>query len=132
MSDDATGPISRRSFVNEAAATSLAFTIVPSHVLGKRHTPPSDKLNVACIGVGGMGATDVRGIGAVENVYALCDVDWRNAESSFIAFPKAKKYKDYREMLDKEGKNIDAITVTTPDHSHAVASMLALKAGKHV
>ena len=129
MSDD---PISRRSFVNEAATTSLAFTIVPSHVLGRGHVPPSDKLNVACIGAGGMGASDVRGMGAIENIYALCDVDWRNAQESFTSFPRAKKYKDYREMLDKEAKNIDAVTVTTPDHSHAMATMLALKAGKHV
>ena len=125
-------PITRRSFVGDVAATSVAFTIVPSHVLGKRHTPPSDKLNVACIGAGGMGESDVRGIGAIENVYALCDVDWRNAQNSFNANPKAKKYKDYREMLDKEGRNIDAVTITTPDHSHAVATMTALKAGKHV
>lgn len=129
MPDDS---ISRRSFVNEAAATSLAFTIVPSNVLGRRHVPPSDKLNVACIGVGGMGASDVRGMGAIENIYALCDVDWRNAQESFTNFPRAKKYKDYREMLDKEARNIDAVTVTTPDHSHAMATMLALKAGKHV
>jgi len=125
-------PISRRSFVNEAAATSLAFTIVPSHVLGRGHVPPSEKLNVACIGAGGMGASDVRGMGAIENIYALCDVDWRNAQESFNSFPRAKKYKDYREMLDKEAKNIDAVTVTIPDHSHAMATMLALKAGKHV
>ena len=125
-------PITRRSFVGEVASTSVAFTIVPSHVLGGRHRPPSDKLNVACIGVGGMGASDVRGMGAIENIYALCDVDWRNAQESFTNFPRAKKYKDYREMLDKEGKNIDAVTVTTPDHSHAIATMMALKAGKHV
>ena len=129
MSDN---PITRRSFVGEVAATSAAFTIVPSSVLGRRRRPPGDKLNVACIGVGGMGASDVRGIGAIENVYALCDVDERNAEGSFNAFPKAKRYKDYREMLDKEGKNIDAVTVTIPDHSHAAAAMLWLKAGKHV
>ena len=125
-------PISRRSFVNEAATTGLAFTIVPAHVLGKRHRPPSDKLNIACIGAGGMGATDVRGMGAIENIYALCDVDARNAQESFNNFPKAKKFKDYREMLDKEGKSIDAVTVTIPDHSHAMAATTALKAGKHV
>src|SRR5436309_5625771 len=125
-------PIDRRTFVGEVASTTAAFTIVPSHVLGRRHVPPSDKLNVACIGVGGMGANDVRGMGANENIYALCDVDAHNAADSFNAFPKAKKYRDYREMLDKESRNIDAVTVTTPDHSHAMAAMMALKAGKHV
>lgn len=125
-------PITRRSFVGEVASTTAAFTIVPSHVLGKRHVPPSDKLNVACIGVGGMGASDVRGMGAIETIYAMCDVDEKNAADSFNAFPKAKRYKDYREMLDKEARNIDAVTVTIPDHSHAMAAMAALKAGKHV
>ena len=67
-------PITRRSFVGEVASTTAAFTIVPSHVLGKRHIAPSDKLNVACIGVGGMGESDVRGMGGIENIYALCDV----------------------------------------------------------
>src|ERR1051325_9191798 len=117
-------PIDRRTFVGEVASTTAAFTIVPSHVLGRRHVAPSDKLNVACIGAGGMAA--------IENIYALCDVDARNAAESFNAHPKAKKYRDYREMLDKEAKNIDAVTVTTPDHSHAMAAMMALKAGKHV
>jgi len=84
-------PINRRTFVGEVASTTAAFTIVPSHVLGKRHIAPSDKLNVACIGVGGMGANDVRGMGANENIYALCDVDARNAADSFNAFPKAKR-----------------------------------------
>jgi predicted dehydrogenase len=130
MSDD---PISRRSFVNEAAAGGLAFTIVPGHVLSRAgRTAPSDKLNVACIGVGGQGESDVRGMAANENIYALCDVDWVRATNSFNANPKAKKFKDYREMLDKEAKNIDCVTITTPDHVHAVATMAALKAGKHV
>jgi predicted dehydrogenase len=125
-------PIDRRTFVGEVASTTAAFTIVPSHVLGRRRVAPSDKLNVACIGVGGMGANDVRGMGANENIYALCDVDARNAADSYNAFPKAKRYKDYREMFDKEARNIDAVTVSTPDHSHAMAAMTALKAGKHV
>ena len=124
-------PITRRNFVGEVATSSFAFTIVPAHVLGRKHVPPSDKLNVACIGAGGMGESDVRGIGAIENVYALCDVDWRQAQNSFNANPRAKKYKDFREMLDKE-RGIDAVTITTPDHTHAVATMMALKAGKHV
>src|SRR5213594_1295595 len=122
--------ISRRRFVGDMASC-VAFTIVPVHVLGRGHVPPSDKLNIACIGVGGMGANDVRGVGKTENIYALCDVDERRGAQSFAAFPKAKRYKDFRAMLDKEGKSIDAVTVSTPDHTHTVAGMMAMKLGKH-
>src|SRR5213593_2298525 len=121
--------ISRRKFVGDVGA-GVAFTIVPRHVLGRGYRAPSDKLNVACIGVGGMGRNDVRGMEG-ENIYALCDVDWKSAEDAFQTYIKAKRYRDYREMFDKESKNIDAVTVSTPDHSHAAAGMLAMKAGKH-
>ena len=125
--------ISRRRFVEDVAA-GFTFTIVSPHVLGARgrnRLAPSDKLNIASIGVGGMGANDVRGVGKTENMYALCDVDERQAAQSFTAFPLAKRFKDFRVMLDKEGKNIDAVTVSTPDHVHAVAGMMAMKLGKH-
>jgi len=125
-------PISRRSFVGDVALAGAAFTIVPRHVLGGRgFTAPSDTLNIACIGVGGKGESDVRGV-STENIYALCDVDLHSAATSFRAFPQAKKYRDYREMLDREGAHIDAVTVTIPDHAHAAAAMLAMKHGKHV
>lgn len=122
--------ITRRTFVDNVVA-GVAFTIVPRHVLGRGYRPPSDTLNVACIGVGGMGATDVKGVAKTENVYALCDVDDKQATQSFAAFPKAKRFKDFRVMLDKEGKHIDAVTVSTPDHTHTVAALLAMKLGKH-
>jgi predicted dehydrogenase len=123
--------MSRRRFVGDVAS-GIAFTIVPAHVLGGRgRLAPSDKLNIACIGVGGMGANDVRGVGKTENIYALCDVDDRQAAGSFSAFPLAKRFKDFRVLLDKEGKNIDAVTVSTPDHTHTVAGMMAMKLGKH-
>ena len=121
--------ISRRSFVGGIAA-GAAFTIVPRHVLGRGFTAPSDKLNIACIGCGGKGRSDIDGV-ATENIYALCDVDWSMAQDAFQNFPKAKRFRDYREMLDKEGKNIDAVTVSTPDHSHAPAGVAAMKLGKH-
>src|SRR5256885_6341529 len=83
--------ISRRKFVRDVA-TGLSFTIVPAHVLGGRgRLAPSDKLNIACIGVGGMGANDVRGVGKTENIYALCDVDDRQAAGSVSAFPLAER-----------------------------------------
>ncbi len=122
---------SRRDFVSSIAAGAAAFHIVPRHVLGRGYKPPSDTLNVACIGVGGMGRNDVRGMEG-ENLVAFADVDWESASDAFRSYPKARRYKDYREMIDREAKNIDAITVSTPDHNHAAATMLALKAGKHV
>jgi predicted dehydrogenase len=122
--------IPRRAFVGNLAA-GVAFTIVPRHVLGRGYRAPSDTLNVACIGVGGMGWTDVQGM-AKENIYALCDVDWDMAERAFGAYPKAKRYRDFREMLDKEARNVDAVLVSTPDHTHAAAAMMALRLKKPV
>jgi predicted dehydrogenase len=129
--------VSRREFVEKSSMAGMAFTIVKPHVLGARggrHVAPSDKLDVACIGVGGMGHSDVRGFtGQADcNIYALCDVDDVTAERSYRMHPGAKRYKDYRELIDKDHKNIDIVTVSTPDHHHAAASLLALRAGKHV
>jgi len=123
--------ISRRGFMGAAAAVA-AFTVVPRHVLGgPRRVPPSEKLNIAGIGVGGRGGSVLQGVQS-QNIVVLCDVDWRNAAGAFRRYPNAKKYRDFRRMLDKEEKNIDAVTVATPDHIHAVASMAAIKRGKHV
>ena len=123
--------ISRRKFVGDVSA-GVAFTIVPRHVLGRGYRAPSDTVNVACIGVGGMGANDVKGVAkAGANIYALCDVDDRQGAASFTAFPKAKRFKDFRVMLEQEAKHIDAVTVSTPDHTHTVAGMMAMKLGKH-
>jgi predicted dehydrogenase len=122
--------LDRRHFVGGlAAAGALAAIPRPLHALADRQ--PSQKVRLACIGVGGMGFSDVRGV-AHEELVAFADVDWRSAERAFRAWPKAKRYKDYREMLTKEAANIDAVTVSTPDHSHAAAAMMALKLGKHV
>ncbi len=123
--------VTRRDFVKGAAGAGVGISIVPRHVLGRGYRAPSDTLNVACIGVGGMGRSDVRGASR-ENIYALCDVDLRAARSAFGAYPQAKRYKDFREMLTKEEKNIDAVTVSTPDHVHAAASVMALRMKKHV
>jgi len=120
---------SRRQFLGAAAAAT--FTIVPRHVLGgPGQTPPSDKLNIAGVGVGGQGGWDLEQVTS-ENIVALCDVDWGYAAHTFDKYPQAAKYKDFREMLDKE-QSIDAVVVGTPDHAHAVVSMAAIKRGKHV
>jgi predicted dehydrogenase len=122
--------LSRRQFLGSVTA-GVAFTFVPRHVLGgPGRSSPSDRLNIGCIGIGGMGASDTQQV-STENIVALCDVDWRHAADTFNKFPKAKKYRDFRVMLDKE-KSIDAVTVSTPDHTHAVAAMTAIKRGKHV
>ncbi len=132
--------ISRRQFLGGAAAAGTVFTIVPSSVLsGPGKIAPSDKLNIACIGVGGKGRVDVEEVSS-QNVVALCDVDEVQArklkknykQTAYEKWPKAKKYKDFRKMLEEMDKSIDAVTVSTPDHIHAVATMMAIKMGKHV
>ena len=122
---------SRRGFLKSAGGAVAAFTIVPRHVLGQGQTPPSEKLNIACVGVGGRGAANLNGVRG-ENIVALCDVDTRRAGKAFESFPRARKYRDYRRMLDEVDKDIDAVVVATPDHTHAVALMAAIKRGKHV
>ncbi len=123
--------ITRRSFIGMTAVSGTALTVVPSFVVsGLGHVPPSDKLNVAGVGVGGIGRRDLRMITG-QNIVALCDVDWDYAAKTFKDYPKAEVYKDYREMLEKQ-KNIDAVLIATPDHTHAVIGMAAMKAGKHV
>src|SRR6202165_1761663 len=168
--------ISRRTFLTEVAAGGAACAIVPRNVLGRGFTPPSDTLNVAGVGVGGMGRTNVTNP-ASQNIVALCDVDWRYADKGFDRLdieierlkkrielpappppgeppvavdpvraqarldrilklrtehlPKAKRYQDYREMLQRQ-KDIDAVLVATPDHMHASIALAAMDLGKHV
>jgi predicted dehydrogenase len=162
--------LSRRNFIGTVGAASAAFTIIPRYTLGGiGYTAPSDMLNVAGIGVGGRGSSDIIAICPPEvderqvlkityddasaeannavpyyeeddeprkpeklaNIYALCDVDEERAFRTFKGYPKAKIYKDFRKMLEKE-KSIDAVVIATPDHTHAVAAMMAMKMGKHV
>ncbi len=125
--------LTRRSFLATAGATAAAFTIVPRHVLAASGTtPPSERLNIAGIGVGGMGAGDIGAVAPGNNIVALCDVDLRHSAETFKKFPDAKQYRDFRVMFDEMEKGIDAVVVATPDHAHAVAAMAAIKRGKHV
>ena len=158
--------LSRRNFIGTFGAATAVFTVIPRHVLGGRgYSAPSDMLNIAGIGVGGRGASNIRAIcdpeiviqpqriiyedlqGApprtpsspqasrtpvkLANIYALCDVDEARAANTFRGYPKARIYKDFRMMLEKE-KSIDAVVISTPDHTHTVASMMAIRMGKHV
>ncbi len=124
--------LSRRKFVKGAALTASAFTIVPRHVLGgKGYKAPSDTLNIAGVGVGGMGFANLKNI-EDQNIVALCDVDWRYAKGCFDYFPNAKKYRDFRKMYDEMGDDFDAVVIATADHTHAVVAAHAITMGKHV
>jgi predicted dehydrogenase len=173
----------RRDFITEVALTGAGLTIVPRHVLGRGFTAPSDTLNIAAVGVGGQGRSDLINL-ASENVVAICDVDWEYADRGFASLdatiknqqerldrppnqprldaqgrpeapltpiqrqrmpveiermkrlrdehlPRAARYKDYRQMLEKQ-KDIDAVVVATPDHMHATIALAAMDLGKHV
>ena len=159
--------VPRRDFLKTSAAAVAGFTIVPRHVLGAGMTAPSDKLNIAGVGVGGMGRVNLTALSS-ENIVALCDVDWGYADRTFARLPdeikeregqvkslgsdadrkemldwiestkrlsdqatRAKRYTDYREMLDKQ-KDIDAVMIATPDHMHAAIALAAMDLGKHV
>lgn len=122
--------ISRRKFLATTGAAGL-FQIVPRHVLGGTGIQaPSDTLNIAIVGLGVMGKVNLKACSG-ENIVALCDVDHDFAAESFAAFPKAAVYKDYRLMLERQ-KDIDAVLIATPDHTHAVISKATMQAGKHI
>ncbi len=122
----------RRTFLKSAAISTFAFQFVPRCVVGgDASTPPSRKINLAAIGAGGQAGSDLGNM-ADENIVAICDVDDRRAAGSFKRWPDARRYKDFRKMFDEMGDKIDAVLVGTPDHTHAVAAMAAMKRGKHV
>lgn len=122
--------LTRRSFLGTTATLSMA-AVVPGRVLGRGgEPPPSEKLNLGFIGAAGRGADNLGELRS-ENVVALCDVDWAHAAKTFQQHPGATRYRDFRQMLEKE-KGLDAVVVSTPDHIHAVAAMAAIRHGKHV
>ena len=124
--------INRRTFIGRSALALGAVTIVPRHVLGGNgFVSPSDKLNIACVGAGGKGVSDIEAV-SMENLVAFCDVDDERATETYTKFPAVKRYKDFRVMLDENDSDIDAVTVSTPDHTHAVIAMTAIRMGKHV
>lgn len=125
--------ISRKDFLSKTAALAAGFTILPSYVVsGLGYRMPSDKLNIAGVGVGGRGLGVLRAMEESENIVALCDVDWRYSQRAFDHFPDAKKFWDWRVMLDEMGDDIDAVMVATADHTHAVIAAHAMTLGKHV
>jgi predicted dehydrogenase len=122
--------VSRRDFMAAAAGAAAAFTLVPGNVLGRDESAPSNKLNIAGVGVGGMGGNYIKNVSS-ENIVALCDVDDKHAAGVYRQYPKAKLYRDFRRMLEKE-KNLDAVVIGTPDHTHAIVAKMAMEMGRHV
>ena len=124
--------LSRRRFLTNTALAAAGITILPSNVIsGLGHKAPSDKLNIAGVGVGGRGFGVLKAMES-ENIVALCDVDWKYAKNCFNHFPKAKKYWDWRKMFDEMGDSIDAVMIATADHTHAIIAAHAITLGKHV
>jgi predicted dehydrogenase len=126
---------SRRNFIRNSSVAAAGFLIVPRHVLGgKGFLAPSDRLVVAGIGAGGKGESDIMSFyqSGKADIGYLVDVDDRRAATSIKSFPKAKYYKDWRELFDKESKSFDAVSVSTPDHNHAAPTLAAMQLGKHV
>ncbi|MHC4203782.1 MAG: Gfo/Idh/MocA family protein [Planctomycetota bacterium] len=122
--------MNRRDFLRNTAFGGAGLIILSNNRL-VRGTQANEKLNVAGIGVGGRGAANVNGVGASENIVALCDVDEKHSAPTFEKYPRAKRYRDFRKMLDEMQDKIDAVVVGTPDHTHAVAGVMAMKLGKH-
>ncbi|MDP7012081.1 MAG: Gfo/Idh/MocA family oxidoreductase, partial [Verrucomicrobiota bacterium] len=117
----------RRDVLKAGAASAIAVNFLPSRVFGA-----NERLTMAGIGVGGKGGSDINGAGSVGEVIALCDVDFNRGGGAAQKWPKAKKFTDYRKMLDEMGKEIDGCTISTPDHNHAPAAMRAIRQGIHV
>jgi predicted dehydrogenase len=124
---------SRRNFLRATATVGAGFAVVPRYVIARTGaTPPSERINIAGIGVGGMGAGDIDAVAPNNNIVALCDVDSERAGRTLKKFPKAQQFRDFRKMFDQMEKEIDAVVVATPDHFHAIAAMAGIKRGKHV
>jgi predicted dehydrogenase len=123
--------INRRELLRTTALTGIGVWLGGAGRTAGQEKSPNEKLNIAVIGCGGQGGENLRAV-AGENVVALCDVDEARAAAAFAAFPKAKKFRDFRRMFDQVQRQIDAVTVSTPDHMHAPISLTAMRLGKHV
>lgn len=124
--------INRRRFISGSMVAAVGVTILPSKVIaGFGYKAPSDKLNIAGIGVGGRGFGNLKELES-ENIVALCDVDWKYSKRVFDYFPKAKRFKDWREMYDEIEQSFDAVMISTPDHTHAGPAAHAITMDKHV
>src|SRR5437773_10050220 len=134
MNDQKPFRVSRRQFLYSAGAGVALFNILPGSLArGAERLSANDKLNVAGIGIGSRGGADLEDVAKLgHNIVALCDVDEKYAAKQFAKYPDAKRFTDYRVMLDKMGKEVDGVVIGTPDHTHAVIAMEAIRHGKHV
>ncbi len=121
----------RREFLKQTSLAGVGFWVAGG-VAPAQSKSANERINIACIGVGGKGSSDTDQAGIVGNIVALCDIDDHHLQGKTGRFPKAKVYNDFRKMFDEMAKGIDAVTVSTPDHTHAVASLMAMMLGKHV
>ena len=126
--------LNRRRFLQVTASGVALFNILPGTLVrGAERLSPNEKLNVAGIGIGSRGGADIAEVaGLGHNLVALCDVDEKYAAKQFATYPEAKRFTDYRVMFDQMGKGVDAVVIGTPDHTHAVIAMEAMRRGKHV
>ncbi|HEX3869217.1 MAG TPA: Gfo/Idh/MocA family oxidoreductase [Pirellulales bacterium] len=122
----------RRDFLKLTTLTGVGYWVAGSTSPATASTSPNERIRIACIGVGGKGRSDSDNAAQVGDIVAICDCDDKTLDTAAKKFEKAEKFFDFREMLEKQGKNIDAVTISTPDHTHAVATMMAMKMGKHV
>lgn len=130
--------MNRRRFIKQSVITATGLYLAPKFAIGKAGASANSKINVACVGIGNMGNAAVHS-SKEENIVALCDVDWRsdwgahrNPNAVAAAYPKARRFEDFRDMLDKMGKEIDAVCVSTADHTHFPIGMAAMEQGKHL
>jgi predicted dehydrogenase len=121
----------RRDFLKQTGLAGFGFWVAGGIALADTKSD-NEKINFACIGVGGKGSSDTDQAGQFGNIVALCDIDENHLSAKAKKFPNAKLYNDFRKMLEELDKKIDAVTVSTPDHTHAPASVMAMKMGKHV
>jgi GFO/IDH/MocA oxidoreductase family protein len=122
--------MTRRRMLRNASLAGVGLAMSGRRTSGQVQSP-NNKLNIAFVGAGGQAGFSLKGL-ASENIVALCDVDERRAAEAFQQYPQAKKYRDFRKMLDQMHQQIDAVVVCTPDHMHAPASIRAMRLGKHV
>ncbi len=123
--------LTRRAFVKGTSAVLTTSFVLPQFSIARSEGSANEKLNIALVGVGGRGGANLKGCSG-ENIVALCDVSEESAAKAFSEYPKARQFKDFRVMLDTMEKEIDAVVISTPDHTHFVATMDAMQRGKHV
>src|SRR5262245_920010 len=121
----------RRDFLKTTALAGVGYWVAGTARGDEKSRSPNEQVNFGCIGIDGKGRSDTADAARHGNVVAICDVDEQRLEKAAGLYPKAKKFVDYRKMLDEMGKGIDAVTVSTPDHNHAAAAAMAMRLGKH-